>query len=288
MSVSVSILGCGLMGTALAESYLKRSVEVTVWNRSAEKCKALVEKGAKQAANFKQALSAGSLVIAVLRDYDAFFDLIKINEDEVNGRDFVVLMTGSPNDALSLQSYIVSRGGRYLDGAILAYPENIGDESTLINYSGDATVWGRHQHLLRISAGGARWIGSFAGAANVLDTALTGAFYMSSVGAFLEAATYASITDVNLKELENSAEIFIEQIRRDVRSIVSALGSGDFSTDQANIGIYVSALKTWRQNMLDAGAPARILSTNLYAMEVAVSAGHAEKGVAATYLGVGY
>lgn len=284
MSASVTILGCGLMGTAFAEMYLKSSVEVTVWNRSADKCRPLVEKGAKQAKSFKEAISASPVILAILRDYAAFIELLAQHRDEVSGRDFIILMTGSPREASSLEIDIKSLGGRCLDGAILAYPENIGAETTQINYAGDCDVWISNESLLKVAAGGSRWVGPLAGSANVLDTALTGAFYLTSVGAFLEAAAYARISGVDVQELENSAEIFINQLRRDVATIVADLNSGEFTADQATITIYVSALKTWRQSMLDAGAPARLLSANLHAMEMAIASGYGELGVAATYV----
>ncbi|CAI8817279.1 hypothetical protein EMIT07CA2_210054 [Brevibacillus sp. IT-7CA2] len=43
---SVSVIGLGNMGVALADAFLKGGHPTTVWNRSADRAKGLVEKGA--------------------------------------------------------------------------------------------------------------------------------------------------------------------------------------------------------------------------------------------------
>ena len=50
--MKVGFLGLGIMGEACARNLLKSNLfdSVVIWNRSPDKCKQLVEEGAKQAA----------------------------------------------------------------------------------------------------------------------------------------------------------------------------------------------------------------------------------------------
>ncbi|MNG10985.1 hypothetical protein D3C84_944880 [compost metagenome] len=152
-----------------------------------------------------------------------------------------------------------------------------------MNYSGDKAVWDRHEASLLVPAGRSRWIGSYVGAASVLDTAMVGGFFITAVGAFLEAASFASKSGVPVQELSESAEYFIDLMHGEIKSVISSLTTQDFNSDQATLNVYVTALKTWRQAMIDAGEPAHLLSANLHAMEMAIAAGHGNSGIAATY-----
>ncbi|MFD0851664.1 NAD(P)-binding domain-containing protein, partial [Actinomadura adrarensis] len=49
-SQAVTVLGLGSMGSALAATLLDQGHPTTVWNRSADKAKPLVDKGARLAA----------------------------------------------------------------------------------------------------------------------------------------------------------------------------------------------------------------------------------------------
>lgn len=176
MSQSITILGCGLMGTAFAQAYLQKGYDVTVWNRNHEKCLPLVSQGAKMADSITQALIASPVVLTLVLDYQSLRTLLEKHEDKLDGLDVINLITGSPQDAALMDDYISGLGGHYLDGAISAYPDDIGREATIVNYAGSKDVWARHESTLLIAAGRSRWVGSPVGAANVLDTAMVGAF----------------------------------------------------------------------------------------------------------------
>lgn len=48
--MEIGFIGLGRMGTAIAGNLVKAGHDVTVWNRSAEKIRPLIEAGAQQAA----------------------------------------------------------------------------------------------------------------------------------------------------------------------------------------------------------------------------------------------
>ncbi len=57
MTSSVAVLGTGIMGAGMARSLVKAGLDVTVWNRSADKARPLADDGAKVAADPAEAVS---------------------------------------------------------------------------------------------------------------------------------------------------------------------------------------------------------------------------------------
>ena len=59
----VSVLGMGLMGSALARAFLSAGRRVTVWNRTAERTQMLVGAGVKRSGRAADALRASPLSV---------------------------------------------------------------------------------------------------------------------------------------------------------------------------------------------------------------------------------
>lgn len=64
----IAFLGTGLLGSALVEAALKRGDQVTVWNRTADKARALEQYGARAAGSPADAVRGVSRVHLVLKD----------------------------------------------------------------------------------------------------------------------------------------------------------------------------------------------------------------------------
>jgi 3-hydroxyisobutyrate dehydrogenase-like beta-hydroxyacid dehydrogenase len=62
MTKTISYLGLGTMGSGMASNLLKAGYELTVWNRSAEKCEPFVRKGARVADTPADAVRDADLV----------------------------------------------------------------------------------------------------------------------------------------------------------------------------------------------------------------------------------
>lgn len=65
----ITIIGLGLMGTALARTLLKNGYIVTVWNRSSEKCAMLKAEGARIAATCTDAVAASSTIVICIKSH---------------------------------------------------------------------------------------------------------------------------------------------------------------------------------------------------------------------------
>ncbi|MCD2186389.1 NAD(P)-dependent oxidoreductase [Actinomycetospora soli] len=67
---SVAVLGTGIMGAGMARSLLREGLDVTVWNRSADKAKPLADDGATVAGSAAEAVADADVVITMLFDIE--------------------------------------------------------------------------------------------------------------------------------------------------------------------------------------------------------------------------
>jgi 3-hydroxyisobutyrate dehydrogenase-like beta-hydroxyacid dehydrogenase len=141
----VSVIGLGEMGSALARALLSGGHRVTVWNRTPNKSAPLVAEGATAGTSAHGAALASPVTVVCMSSYDAMRDVLGPATD-MRGRTLVQLSSGTPEDARATDRWATTRGAAYLDGAILAWPRQIG--------GADAT--------LAVLAG--RWIGFSHGA----------------------------------------------------------------------------------------------------------------------------
>ncbi len=72
----IAFLGTGLLGSACAEAAAKRGETVTVWNRSADKARALVQYGISVAQTPAEAVRGAARVHLVLKDDAVVDDII--------------------------------------------------------------------------------------------------------------------------------------------------------------------------------------------------------------------
>ncbi|MEL7332116.1 MAG: NAD(P)-dependent oxidoreductase [Cyanobacteria bacterium J06560_2] len=70
-SQKIAVLGLGAMGSRIAVNLISAGYSVTVWNRSSDPIKALVEHGAIAAATPRQAAEQADIVISMVTDNDA-------------------------------------------------------------------------------------------------------------------------------------------------------------------------------------------------------------------------
>ncbi|MER7863641.1 NAD(P)-binding domain-containing protein [Amycolatopsis japonica] len=128
----ISVVGLGLMGTALARAFLKAGHPTTVWNRTAAKADALVAEGARLAPTIGDAL--GGVTIVCLTDYSAVRELL--GDARLDGTTLVNLTSGDSAQARETAIWAEKHGARYLDGAIMAIPSSIGTDEAVILLSG--------------------------------------------------------------------------------------------------------------------------------------------------------
>jgi len=163
----VTVIGLGAMGSALARTVLQAGYSVTVWNRSSDKIKPLVDIGASKGATFSAAIQASSCVFACVDCY-ATFDSLLNDENTIrylNGKTFVQFAQGTPTEARSSEAWLSNNGASYLDGTIFCFPSMLGDPESIILIGGDQPCYESVQKYLNPLGGDLRFLGENIGAA---------------------------------------------------------------------------------------------------------------------------
>ncbi|GAA2771632.1 NAD(P)-dependent oxidoreductase [Streptomyces showdoensis] len=150
---SVTVIGLGPMGQAMAGSFLDRGYDVTVWNRTASRADALVARGATLAADVRGALDANELVILSLTDYGAVYATLGAAESALSGRVLVNLSSDTPEKARAAARWAAERGAVQLTGGVTVPPSGIGRAESSTFYSGPLHVFEEHRPALEVITG---------------------------------------------------------------------------------------------------------------------------------------
>jgi 3-hydroxyisobutyrate dehydrogenase-like beta-hydroxyacid dehydrogenase len=158
----VTVIGLGEMGSALARAFITGGRSVTVWNRSPRKIAPLEQVGASVAPLAAGAIHASPVVVICLSDYDATHSVLSGDgaADALAGRAVVQLSSGTPEQARTLDEWITARGATYLDGAIAAWPRQIGGPEAAIILSGPEPSYSQVAPLLGDLAGELTYLGA--------------------------------------------------------------------------------------------------------------------------------
>lgn len=178
----VTVIGLGPMGLALARHLLASGRRVTVWNRTAARAATAVERGAALAPSVDAALRASPIVFVCVANYAASHAVLDGAAAALRGRLFVQLSTGTPADARAEASWAQGHGADYLDGAIMATPDQMGRPDTTIFLAGSEAAFARAEPALRATAGGLAYVGPAIGHAATWDLATLSCLFAAMFG----------------------------------------------------------------------------------------------------------
>lgn len=264
MAEAVSMIGLGLMGAALARAQLRAGRNVTVWNRSPGRTVPLAKEGANVAPTLAAALAASPVSIVCVLDYEVTEALLAAPEvrESLRGKAIVQMTSGIGSDARRLERVVRGAGGESLDGAIMAYPKDIGGDATTILYSGPKALYDRLEPLLRPFGGGTTWVGEPIGAAAALDAALL-SFYYGSTLAFLHGVALTESEGLPREAFLASAQAIVGLTGDTVRVAGEQIIRGDYRGEQATMEIHAAAvrhlLRMSRENRVGPEVPETVL-----------------------------
>jgi 3-hydroxyisobutyrate dehydrogenase len=115
----IGVAGLGAMGSAIAARLLEGGHQLTVWNRTAAKARALADAGATIAANPGAVASASDAVITILTDgaaIDAVYHAPSgLLSGDVKGKLFIEMSTVPPTVETALALKVRGAGGEFVE-----------------------------------------------------------------------------------------------------------------------------------------------------------------------------
>ena len=278
MTKTLTLLGSGDMGTALGRAWLAAGHGVTVWNRTASRTARLAEAGATVAGTAAEAVAANDLVVLCLLD-DASVRAA-LDGVDLSGKDVVNLTTGTPGEARDQAAWVAGRGGRFLDGGIMAVPPMIGVEGSgaYVFYSGSWELFDTWAEALAVPAG-TRYVGADAGFAALHDVALLSAMtgMFAGVNHALALLRSADVAPTSFAPLLGE---WLTAMTGMIAPVAASLESGDHVTGvTSNLAMMVTGNATLLRTAAEQGVSAELLTPYMDLMARRSEAGHGDEGL---------
>ncbi|MEV4877485.1 NAD(P)-dependent oxidoreductase [Streptomyces cyaneofuscatus] len=237
---AVTVIGLGLMGSALAAALLERGHPTTVWNRSAGKARPLVERGARQAATPEEAVAASPLVIVCVLDYDALHTTLDPVAASLAGKSLVNLTSGSPEQAQEAEAWARSHAADYLDGAIMTTPPGVGSPERMFLYSGSRAVFETHRPTLA-ALGDPLHLGTEPGLASLYDAALLGLMWSTMTG-WLHGTALVGAEKTGATAFTPVAIRWLSAVTGFLTTYAAQVDAGHYPGDDATVDVQIAAI----------------------------------------------
>jgi 3-hydroxyisobutyrate dehydrogenase-like beta-hydroxyacid dehydrogenase len=270
----VTVVGLGLMGTALAGAFLDNGHRTTVWNRSAEKAEPIVARGAEAADSITAAVAASQLVVVCVRDYDVVREILEPASAELSGKVLVNLTSGSSEEGRQMVAWAAERGAKYLDGAIMMTPPSIGKPETVILYGGPKDVFDASEPTLRVLGGGITYLGEDTGIPSLYDVALLGLMW-ASLNGFLHALALVGTEGIDAKTFLPFAADWFTGVGTFMPGIAAQVDDGAYPADEASLETQLPPVKHLVHESEVRGVDTQLPGFTKKLIERAIEQGHA-------------
>ncbi|MFI7618108.1 NAD(P)-dependent oxidoreductase [Nonomuraea terrae] len=236
----VTVVGLGPMGSAMAVAFLAAGHEVAVWNRTASKTDALVDKGARRAGS----AADGDLLVVSQTDYPAMYD--SFGEARLDGKVVVNLSSGTPEELRAAAGWVAGRGGTLVTGGVMVPPPAIGQPGAYTFYSGPEDVLDRHAGTLK-ALGQVTYVGADQGLAMTYYQAQLLMFW-SSLTSFMHALALMRRSGVPARDFLPFARELFTSMGGD-----GPMGYAKILAEEVEAGVYPGELNSLHMQAVGLG-----------------------------------
>ncbi|MDD2581565.1 MAG: NAD(P)-dependent oxidoreductase [Desulfuromonadaceae bacterium] len=143
--MNIGFVGLGIMGSAMAANLVKAGFNVTVWNRSADKCVLLADSGAEVAASPRAVAECSDIVFAMMAN-PAAVRSVRDGADGIiaglrRGKGYVDMSTVDVNTSLESARLTHEKGGLFLEAPVAGSRKPAEDATLTIMAAGDRELY---------------------------------------------------------------------------------------------------------------------------------------------------
>lgn len=270
---NVSVIGTGLMGSAIVEGLLGAGHEVGVYNRTRARAEALTRLGARVFDTPAEALRWAELTILVLLDVEATRALL-LSEDTrlaIEGAELLNVAATSPQEIISLAEQVEALGGRLSEVDITVYPEPVRERRGHYVLAGEEGAVSQWKALLGGIGEEIHYAGAI-GSASQVELALYFSYIFNNISIAYAAAAFTKyglphdillsiLTKNPTLKVANAETLLPKMMKRDYDSIIWTIdnlgGSLDMVKDLAKTaGIpsdFIELVHRYHQRASDLG-----------------------------------
>jgi 2-hydroxy-3-oxopropionate reductase len=188
----IAFMGIGLMGEPMAMRLLRAGYPVSVWNRTAEKTRHLVERGARAAHTPSEAAAAATIVITMLADGPSVEAVLfeKAMASAIPAGSVVIDMSSIPPSlARDHANRLHALGIHHLDAPVSGGTKGASDGTLAIMVGGKPSAYETAKPILEV-LGRPTWVGP--GGSGQIAKLANQAIVAATIGAVAEALLLAA------------------------------------------------------------------------------------------------
>ncbi len=145
MTTKIAYLGIGIMGFGMATNLLRAGFDVTVWNRTPDRCEPLVAAGASQVETPAAAAAAADVIMYCLSDDAAVEDLVFGNGGLLSaampGQIVIDMTTVHPDTSRKEAAAYAEKGVRFLEAPVFGSKNEAANGGLWIVVGGDEALY---------------------------------------------------------------------------------------------------------------------------------------------------
>ena len=140
--MKIGFLGCGIMGVPMAKNLINAGHEVTVWNRTSDAAKPVVDAGAALAATAAEACAASDVTFVMVSTPEAATTVANAAKDGLSaGKGYVDVSTVDAETSSAIAEIVRSTGAEFLEAPVSGSKKPAEDGALIFLCAGDETLY---------------------------------------------------------------------------------------------------------------------------------------------------
>ena len=275
---SITVLGLGNMGAAIADAMIANGHRVTVWNRSPGKATNQVTARASLSETPADAVRSSEIILICVSDAAACKEIFSTDgfATALQDKTLIQFSTMTSEDSRDLAAWVTDTGAGYLDGSILGLPGEVREGILKILYSGPETLFKQAESVLAV-LGVPVWLGEQYGIAFLADKIVYAQYYGIHFTYLLTAALgqAAGISVENLKMIIGGEDRW--KVRGQmVDAALDMASKRDYSGDECALDVHLAAFEHVVQISKETGIGTEFTQMIVETMRDAIDRGHAK------------
>ncbi|MDQ0060471.1 NAD(P)-dependent oxidoreductase [Paenibacillus harenae] len=272
-SKSVTVIGLGPMGQAMAAALLEHGYKVTVWNRTSSKADELVTKGAVKASTIHEALAVNELIILSLTDYDAMYAILEPASEHLSGKVLVNLSSDTPKKSREAAKWLADHGAGHLTGGVQVPPSGIGKPESSTYYSGPKELFEAHKETLEVLTG-TDYRGEDPGLAALYYQIGMDMFWTSMLS-YLHASAVAQANGITAEQFLPYASETMSTLPKFIEFYTPRINAGEYPGDVDRLAMGLASVEHVIHTTQDAGIDITLPTAVLEVFRRGMEYGHA-------------
>ncbi|MDV8021488.1 NAD(P)-binding domain-containing protein [Rhodococcus sp. IEGM 1330] len=239
---TITVLGLGAMGTAIAGAAAAKGFEVLAWNRTPRSRDELRSNGIEVVESLTDSVDGTDLVVMCVRDHDASRVLLERVASALAGCVVVNVSTGTPAQATESADHAAELGVRYVSGAVMVPTPMVGTDASFVIYAGSEADLAELGPMSDAMGGVSDIVGQNHSVPAVLDLAMLD-IYFAGMYAHLHATALAAAHGIDPSRFLPYSQGIVQTLGASLAGLTSSAERRTYDGGDARVDMCLSFLE---------------------------------------------